>query len=53
MLVDLRDQYTLFLDVNRIFLPVTVDVSDYYHLQVEEQLIPIFHDNRMRQQVNI
>lgn len=53
MLVDPRDKYTHFLEVNRIFLPVTVDVSDYYHLQVEEQLIPIFTTNGMRQQVNI
>jgi hypothetical protein len=53
MLVDLCDQYMLILDVSRIFLNVTIIFVTDYDLQAEEQLVPIFHDSGMRQQVSI
>ena len=52
MFVDLCDHYTS-LDVSTISLSVTIDLSDDYYLQAEAQLVPIFHDHGMRQQVNI
>jgi hypothetical protein len=52
MPIDLCDQSCFFF-VSRIFLPLTILFVMNYDLQAEKQLVPIFHDNEMRQQVSI